>query len=49
MTKKVDHEAENRGVRYEPSKKPNQYSQELGSKPPTKQDRERDNEDNKTS
>jgi hypothetical protein len=48
MTKTTDREAENRGARYVPSKRPNQYAQEPGSKPPGKKDRERDYEDNKT-
>jgi hypothetical protein len=48
MNKKRDHEAENRGARYQPSKRPNQFAQEPGSKPPNKMDRERDYEDDKT-
>ncbi len=47
--KHKDHEAENRGVRYEPEKRPNEYAQNSDAKPPRKQDRERDYEDNKTS
>jgi len=49
MTKKRDHEADNRGAPYEPSKKPNHFSQEPGAKPPRKEDRERDQKNNETS
>jgi hypothetical protein len=48
MTGKFDREAENRGVRYQPSKRPNHFAQQPKSKPPDKKDRERDDEDNKT-
>jgi len=49
MPAKRDHETENRGTRYEPSKRPDQYAQNTDMKPPQKKDRARDNEDNKTS
>ena len=48
MNNKTDHEAENRGAPYRPSKRPNHYAQQPNSKPPDKKDRERDDEDNKT-
>lgn len=48
MSEKRDHEAENRGAPYEPSKRPGHVSQEPGAKPPRKEDRAREHEDNKT-
>lgn len=49
MSDKRDHEAENRGTPYKPWKRPDQYSQNPDTKLPRKEDRERDDNDNKTS